>query len=127
MWFLANSCKKKNKPNSKFLNSHPQILVYDKNFDSPPDELLPNTTHIGSGPKIFVPDHYTKLRLIEGGLGWGRVSYTEFKNTKDLVMINKEICAPLHLELCLLRPKHRALGPIARNIWSVFQKRWEKT
>lgn len=109
-------------PTCEFLRKHPHIFVYDKRFDEPPDEFLPNDSS-SIGHKIFVPDHFTKLKLIEDGVGWGRISRMEFDKNADLVMIDKEIWPPLTLELCLLRPKRRAIGPIARAIWQTFKLR----
>lgn len=115
--------QEKRHADAAFLKSHAQILVYDKDFDEPPDELMPNPIYEGGGPKIFAPDHFTKLRLIEGGLGWGRISASEFENSQDLVLINKKLCKTISLDLCLMRPKNRPIGPIARKIWAVFEKK----
>lgn len=106
-----------------FLDQNPRILVYDKRFDEPPDDLLPNAIRIGGGHKIFVPDHFTKLRLIECGVGWGRISKMEFQKGKGLVLVDKNLCPPVTLDLCLLRAKHRPIGPTARAIWNVFAQR----
>jgi len=115
--------QEKRNADAAFLKSHAQILVYDKDFDDPPDALMPNPLYEGGGPKIFAPDHFTKLRLIEGSLGWGRISQSEFENSQDLVLINKRYCKTISLDLCLMRPRHRPLGPIARKIWEVFAKK----
>jgi DNA-binding transcriptional LysR family regulator len=109
-----------------FLSRHAQVFTYDKTFDEPEGEVSTKSPLDRMGPKIFVPDHFTKLRLIEGGLGWGRISLSEFEKRDDLVLIPKKICEPISLELCLLRPKHRPIGPIARRIWTVFEKRQGK-
>lgn len=114
--------QKKRKPDDAFLKKNAQIFVYNKDFDDPTDKLIPNPIYDGDGPKIYVPDHFTKLNLIRNGLGWGRISQTEFDQEDDLVLIDKKICKPIELELCLMKSKHRPIGPIARVIWNVFEK-----
>jgi hypothetical protein len=42
---------------------------------------------------------------------------------KKLTLIEKNLCSPITLELCLLRPKRRAIGPIAQAIWKAFEAR----
>lgn len=115
--------QEKKKPTPDFLAKHPQILVYDKRFDEPPDDLLPKNSLSQAGHKIFVPDHFTKLKLIEAGVGWGRISTQERKANPELLEIEKQFCRPLELELCLLRPMNRPIGVIARKIWEFFDQR----
>ncbi|RYZ97691.1 MAG: LysR family transcriptional regulator [Proteobacteria bacterium] len=115
--------QEKRRATETFLKTHTQIWFYDKRFDEDPDELLPDPIHASAGHKIFVADHFTKLRLIEGGVGWGRISKNELEANPELVMIDKSLCAPLTLDLCLIRPRRRPIGPIAREIWKTFQKR----
>jgi DNA-binding transcriptional LysR family regulator len=115
--------QEKRQATESFLAQNPQILTYDRRFDEPDGEFMAHPISDGVGPKIFAPDHFTKRKLIENGMGWGRISKTEFENGKDLVLIDKTLCAPVSLELCLLRAKHRALGPVAQSIWKVFQNR----
>lgn len=115
--------QEKRTPTEDFLRKYPQILVYDKRFDEPPDELLPHAVHTDHGHKIFVPDHFTKLNLIEGGIGWGRISKNELEQNSELCIIDRTLFAHVELEMCLLRPKHRPVGPIARTIWKVFEDR----
>jgi DNA-binding transcriptional LysR family regulator len=115
--------QEKRKPSESFLRKNPQIITYDKQFDEEPDEMLGGARADSVGHKIFAPDHFTKLRLIEGGLGWGRISTAEFKQIPDLVQIDSDLCEHVHLELCLLRAKHLPIGPVARRIWSVFEAR----
>lgn len=110
--------QEKKKPDIAFLNSSPHILVYDRHVDKAPEA--------GHGHKIFVPDHFTKLKLIESGVGWGRISKTELENNTELIQIEKNLCTPVALELCLLRPKRRAIGPIAQAIWRAFETRLKK-
>lgn len=119
--------QEKRKPTEAFLKKNPQILVYDKRFDEPPDELLPNAVHSPSGHKIFVPDHFTKLKLIEGGIGWGRISQSELQNNSELCAIEKSLVAHVELQMCLLRPKHRPIDTIARKIWTIFEARSKKS
>lgn len=114
--------QEKRKPDATFLKKNAQVFVYNKDFDEPVDELVPNPIYDGGGPKIYVPDHSTKLNLIRNGLGWGRISQAEFDAEDDLVMIDKKICGPIELDLCLMKSKNRPLGPIARTIWNVFLK-----
>lgn len=115
--------QEKRKPDEAFLKSHPQIFVYNKDEDSKKDDLSPDPLYDGGGPKIYVPDHSTKLRLIINGLGWGRISQSEFESEKGLVLIDKKICRPYELELCLMKSKFRPIGPIAREIWNIFAKK----
>ena len=89
----------------------PQVLVYDKRF----------TRDVGAGHKIMVPDHFTKLRLIEGGVAWGRISKSELG--ASLARVDATLCPPLELELCLLRATQRPLGPTAQAIWQTFAAR----
>lgn len=116
--------QEKRKPTEGFLRKNPQILVYDKRFDEPPNELL--SQEEDQGHKIFVPDHFTKLKLIEGGIGWGRISKFELEQNKELCLIDRSLFPHVELDLCLLRPKHRPVGPIARTIWKVFEDRAKK-
>ncbi|MGZ3696181.1 MAG: LysR family transcriptional regulator [Bdellovibrionota bacterium] len=111
--------QEKRTANEAFLGKHAQILLYDKSYDETPDPLMPKTLFEG-GPKIFVPDHFTKVQLIRNGVGWGRISEKDFASDKSLVAIDKKVCPYVELELCLLRPKNRAIGPIARVIWKAF-------
>ena len=115
--------QERRKPDEAFLKAHPQIIVYDKAHDEKPDELLPKRGRTSDGHKIFAPDHFTKLRLIEGGVGWGRLSAREVADNRELVAIDKRLFRTVELELCLLRPRHRPIGPIARAVWSTFEKR----
>lgn len=115
--------QEKKNADAEFLKKHAQVLVYDRDFDEPSDELMPNPVYEGGGPKIFAPDHFTKLRLIENGLGWGRISEDEYKNGQELAKINKRLCAEITLDICLMRAKSRPIGPIARRIWDVFSKK----
>jgi DNA-binding transcriptional LysR family regulator len=111
------------KPTEAFLKANPQIIVYDKRHDETPDELLPKRGRTSDGHKIFVADHFTKVRLIEGGVGWGRLASHEVTSNKELVQVESSLFRPIELQLCLLRSKNRALGPIARAVWSVFEAR----
>lgn len=113
--------QEKRKADEFFLKKNAQVFVYNKNFDEHAGDLIPNPIYEGGGPKIYVPDHYTKLNLIRNGLGWGRISQKEFDESEDLVLIDKKICKPIELELCLMKSKQRPIGPIARAIWSVFE------
>lgn len=117
--------QEKKKATASFLAKNPQIFVYDKSHDEAPDDLLPSVDQ-EPGHKIFVPDHDTKLKLIEGGIGWGRISRAELEANKELVMIEKSLSPTIELELCLLRPKLRPIGPTARAIWKVFKDREKK-
>lgn len=114
--------QEKRNATASFLKKQTQILVYDKDVDEPPDQLMPHPIYSSESPKIFTPDHFTKLQLIQGGLGWGRISKTEFEQSKDLVLIDEKICPRMPLTLCIMRPKLRSVGPIARAVWNVFAK-----
>lgn len=114
--------QEKQTADDSLLMKYAQILVFNNDLDEEPDALMPKFVE-GIGPKIFVPDHYTKLHLISNGLGWGRLSSSEIENIKDLVIINETICSKIDLDLCLMKPRHRPIGPIARIIWEVFEKR----
>lgn len=119
--------QEKRKPTKTFLTQQPQVLVYDKNFeDSVGNKLLPKPIFKDSGLKIYAPDHFTKLKLIVDGVGWGRISKSEFEKFEDLVVVDKNICPEIRLELCLLRPRLRSIGPIAQAIWKAFKTRSEK-
>lgn len=102
-----------------------QILVFNNDLDEEPDALMPQFVE-GIGPKIFVPDHHTKVMLIVSGLGWGRLSNHEVEKYDDIVVIDEKICHRIKLELCLMKPKSRPIGPISRTIWNVFEKRAER-
>lgn len=117
--------QEKRKATKEFLNSNAQIFAYDLNQDENPDHL-PKFAQKGSHQKIFVPDHATKLKLIASGMGWGRLSLTEIAETEDLVIIEKAVLSHLTLDLCLMRSRNRPLGPVARSIWSVFEKQASK-
>jgi DNA-binding transcriptional LysR family regulator len=115
--------QEKKAPDEEFLDKNAQILVYDRRFDETPDEVLLGLNQQKPGHKIFVPDHFTKFNLIEGGIGWGRISKKELDSNKELVLIKEHICKPLELDLCLLRPKNRSIGSTARAIWKIFENR----
>lgn len=119
--------QEKRKPTESFLTQHPQVLVYDKNFEeSAGNKLLPRPIFKESGLKIYAPDHFTKLKLIVDGVGWGRISKSEFEKFDNLVVVDKNLCPEIRLELCLLRPKLRPIGPIAQAIWKAFKNLKEK-
>lgn len=103
-------------PTEDFLEKNAQILVYDKDVDEPPVEI--------QGQRIFAPDHFSKLRMIESSLGWGRISEEELASRPNLLRVGTRFSKPLVLDICLMRPRHRPLGPIARKIWSVFEGRF---
>lgn len=104
-----------------FLEKTTQVIAYHKRFDPPPDELIPRRVYNGHGPKVFVSDHFTKVSLIENGFGWGRVSEEECKSSSNLVRVPSEIFPELTLEMCLLRARNRALGPVGQEIWKSFE------
>jgi DNA-binding transcriptional LysR family regulator len=112
--------QEKRKPDEAFLKKNPQIFVYNKDAD----QQAPDPIYDGGRPKIYVPDHPTKLNLIRNGLGWGRISQAEFEQEKGLIAIDKKICKPIELELCLMKSKLKPLGPVARSIWNAFKKRY---
>lgn len=119
--------QEKRKATESFLTQNPQVLVYDKAFEeSAGNRLLPRPIFKDSGLKIYAPDHFTKLKLIVDGVGWGRISKSEFEKFDELVAVDKNICPEVHLELCLLRPKLRSIGPIAQAIWKSFLNRKTK-
>lgn len=118
--------QEKHAADKQFLKANPQVLLCEKRFEEPGAEMMPNSLFRGGGAKIFAPDHFTKVRLIGGGLGWGRLSDREIAEDPELVLIDERLCPPIHLELCLLRPRHRALGPVARTIWSTFAQRAQR-
>ncbi|ASD65362.1 LysR family transcriptional regulator [Bdellovibrio bacteriovorus] len=105
--------QEKRSPTKDFLMKHPQILVYNS-------QIKPSKE---PGHKIYVPDHHTKVKMIEGGVGWGRIAKSECTKEKNLVLIDKSIASETHLELCLVRPKNRPIGVTARSVWNAFQKR----
>lgn len=113
--------QEKRKGTKEVLESNAQIFAYDLNQNEEPDQLI-KAVRKGTHQKIFVPDHATKVKLIASGLGWGRVSSKELKETEGLIAIEKAVLAPVTLDLCLMRSKSRPLGPIARAIWKVFEK-----
>lgn len=98
-----------------------QIITYDKAYDEAPDEFIPERAYRGGGPKIFVSDHFSKVKLIENGFGWGRISETECRSNRKLVPVGEDILPGSTLNLCLLRASKRALGPVARSIWKAFE------
>ncbi len=104
---------------TKSIATLPQIVI----AATQTDETLPSSTLSEESHKIFAPDHFTKLRLIEEGLGWGRISKTELKRNRELAEVDKTLCPDVTLELCLLRPANRPIGPTARAIWEIFRAR----
>lgn len=112
----------KSKATAALLKKYAQVVVYDKDLKRHSENMPVETFLDGGGYKIFAPDHFTKLRLIEKGVGWGRIARTEFEKSKGLIIIEKNLCEPLSLDLCLMRPKHRPIGPTARKIWSLFEE-----
>ncbi|MFV8257314.1 LysR family transcriptional regulator [Bdellovibrio bacteriovorus] len=114
--------QEKRTPTKEFLTKHPQILVYNSQTNERPDATIRKTGK-EAGHKIYVPDHHTKVKMIEGGVGWGRIAKSECTKEKNLVLIDKSIASETHLELCLVRPKNRPIGVTARSVWNAFQKR----
>lgn len=104
---------------SRSLITLPQIVI----AAAQTEDFLPSSKLLETSHKIFAPDHFTKLRLIEEGLGWGRISKTELRKNRELTQVDKTLCPEVTLELCLLRPKNRPIGPTARAIWEHFQMR----
>jgi DNA-binding transcriptional LysR family regulator len=115
--------KEKKKITAEVLKAHAQILVYDRAQEEALSDVMSEALKQGPGHKILVPDHTTKLKLIESGVGWGRISRAEFNDCEDVVAIDKNLFPHVNLDLCLMRAKQRALGPIARKIWEVFLER----
>jgi DNA-binding transcriptional LysR family regulator len=105
-----------------FLSQHPQIFVYENLNDESPPSQLPRALHT-EGQKIYVPDHFTKLRMISAGIGWGRISTSELAADKTLVAVPEKVSPSAQFKMCAMRAKHRGLGPIARQIWNVFEKK----
>jgi hypothetical protein len=104
--------------NKAFLQGTTQIVVYDKAESSAGEE---NEMILeGKGPKVFVPDHVKKVKLIEGGAGWGLICDAELAASKQLVALDRKVCGGIALQLGLVRARGRALGPVARKIWELF-------
>lgn len=75
---------------------------------------------LAEGQKCFVTDHTTKMRLILGGFGWGRLPMREIQGPLRkgmLVKISHEVASPFSLELRVMRNRLKPLGPVARVIW----------
>lgn len=111
---LTNAGKR---PTRAQLKDVPQVFAYD---------LDPGDAAIERQRKIFVPDHQTKVKLIENGIGWGRISKKEFQAAGDLIKLDQVLddeTSDLTLELALMRARRRPLGPVARNIWNRFADR----
>jgi len=108
-------------PTAALLGRTPQIRVYDRSLDAPPDSLLGAAATADEGPQIFVPDHFSKVRMLAAGIGWGRLSQAEFDASEDLVRLEGALSPPVTLELSVLRARGRPLGPVARAIWAAFE------
>jgi len=122
---LVSAVSKKTIPKNKlvsreFLNQTPQILTYPRH-DPPPDETQSRPTDKTEGRKIFVTDHLTKLRLIQNGIGWGRILKSELEVMDGLVKIEESLSESLQLELYVIRAKSRPLGPTGQAVWKFFQ------
>lgn len=102
---------------TSFLKKNTQVIAYRRQYNAPADELISQRVYRGSGPKVFVSDHFAKLRLIESGIGWGRISEKECTENGQLVMVPECVFPAITLNLYLLRARSRALGPIAQAIW----------
>ncbi len=109
--------QEKKKATQSLLKHYPQILVYNPKANDSANDTISNQI----GHKIFVPDHHTKLKLIKCGIGWGRISKSEFERDKEFVQIEKDLCKPVQLDLCLLRPRLRPISATARAIWKAFE------
>ncbi len=108
---------KAKKLNISILNQVSQILTYDKQIKS----TVGNDDR-KNHQKIFVPDHFMKVKLIEEGIGWGRLSEKEIQVNKSLHVIDKSIVKPIELKLCLIRSKYNPAGPVAQSIWKLFER-----
>lgn len=104
-----------------FLEKTTQIIAFDQHYEAPPGELIPQAAYKGGGPKIFVSDHFTKVRLIESGFGWGRISEQECNSSSKVAQINNKVFPKLTLDICLVRGRNRALGPVGQAIWKSFE------
>ncbi len=111
--------QEKKKATKSLLKQYPQILVYNRKANESANDAFSNLI----GHKIFVPDHHTKLKLIKCGIGWGRISKSEFERNKEFVQIEYDLCKPVNLDLCLLRPKLRPISAIARAVWKAFEEK----
>lgn len=110
-----------NEPITKpFLKKVTQVIAYRGQYDAPPDELIPQRVYKGSGPKVFVSDHFAKLHLIENGMGWGRLSEQECAGNDQLLIVPDRLFPTTTLDLYLLRARNRALGPVGQAIWKSF-------
>ncbi|MBC7386907.1 MAG: hypothetical protein H7301_12200 [Cryobacterium sp.] len=105
-----------------FLRKTAQFLVSSKDPEVEKDEAASPRLKASSGHRIYVPDHFTKLRYIEAGIGWGRISTLEIKSGNDLIPLDEELSPSLRLDLCILRARKRPMGPTARAIWKVFSE-----
>lgn len=99
------------------LNEIPHVYVYEK-LD---EDDLKNFGQDSS--RLFVPDHSTKLELIRSGAAWGRITKAEAQRYSEIQILDKSLAPPVELEMCLLRPRQRPIGPTARAIWASFHKK----
>ncbi len=104
------------------LSEIPQILVYDGTIERLQKNLATSKQTFASAMQIFVPDHSMKIEMISAGEGWGLVSTSELKECSHMSLISGKLVPSRSLEICLLRARERALGPIARGIWNQFHQ-----
>lgn len=105
------------RPTRAQLKELPQIFAYD---------IDPGDAAIERQRKIFVPDHQTKVKLIENGIGWGRVSKKEFDTAGELLRLDRVLddeTDDLTMELAIMRARKRPLGPVGRAVWTRFAER----
>ncbi|WP_444904854.1 LysR family transcriptional regulator [Microbulbifer sp. DLAB2-AF] len=98
----------------------PQIVVRDTGHSGNKG----NISLLEVGRRWLVNDYHTKKELTLAGLGWGRIPrhFIEDELKKSLLVpINVEgIKAFSSFDLCIIRNRERALGPIASRFWNFF-------
>ncbi|WP_413585603.1 LysR family transcriptional regulator [Bdellovibrio sp. HCB274] len=108
----------------KSLKAYPQIVVLqqgDKN------NLLKRDRKgvVADSKKCYVTDHALKHKMIMNGFGWGRLPLNEIEKElkkEALVQIEDDQVKPFHLDLHIMRLKHKPMGPVARAVWAQLLK-----
>ena len=68
--------------------------------------------------RMYVNSQVDKLRLIQAGLGWGKLPTFLAQAAPELVPLElAEYQNQLSGDLCLIKNKHQVFGPIAQDIW----------
>ncbi|NQU56130.1 MAG: LysR family transcriptional regulator [Rhodospirillales bacterium] len=72
----------------------------------------------------MVNDFIMKKRIIASGMGWGRMPRHMIEdeiNNAELVVLSSEDFAPITVDVNMIRPRNKPVGPVAAKLWLLMQ------